>query len=213
MNLRYLGDALDHWKGSLLHFLSSEQLLSRLAVDPMATDGDMWTASDYGLFARLLRVQDSQILRHRTRVSDREHYFAEIDHNGDLFLDPDTGIDTGRASPAANYIRPAELARLLVAEESRVISVYQHIRGRQCTARVDACISALAVECDRFGWCSYESATVAMLFMSRNAGRTAAIANGFGGLLGRHVKLRVRGAVNDRMAQQQTEAAGALQRM
>src|SRR5437667_398781 len=65
MNLRYLGDALDHWKGSLFERLQRAKLLRAFAVDAMATDAEDWQAADLALFADLLRLQPSQILSHR----------------------------------------------------------------------------------------------------------------------------------------------------
>ena len=38
MNREYLGDALDHWKGSMLSNLQAAGLLHHLAVDMMASD-------------------------------------------------------------------------------------------------------------------------------------------------------------------------------
>jgi len=48
MNQAYLGDALDHWKGSLIAILRRHQppLLNRLAVVPMATDAQEWGEDD-----------------------------------------------------------------------------------------------------------------------------------------------------------------------
>ena len=113
MNLMYLGDALDHWKGSLFEFLQAEQLLRDFAVDPMATDGHFWEDTDFALFARLLRINANQILRHEFPLVQRAPYFNEIDHAGDLFLDPDTGIQTGGNGHPAKYVKPHELAGLL----------------------------------------------------------------------------------------------------
>ena len=79
----------------------------------MATDGPRWTPDDFGLFARLLRVTDPQILRHKFPLTARARYFMEITHTGDLFLDPETGIDTGAGSPADNHVKLQELAVLL----------------------------------------------------------------------------------------------------
>ena len=64
MNLDYLGDALDHWKGSVFAFLQGEGALRNLAVDAMATDASPWNAGDFAVYARLLRVRDDQIIRH-----------------------------------------------------------------------------------------------------------------------------------------------------
>ncbi len=91
MNLQYLGDALDHWKGAILDFLQTRNQVSNLGVDAMATDCDDWNTDDHDLFASLLHVETSQILRHsQSLVANRSGYFNEITHQGDLFLDPDT---------------------------------------------------------------------------------------------------------------------------
>lgn len=202
MNLAYLGDALDHWKGSLFEFLVGERLLRDFAVDPMATDGDQWTPDDFALFARLLRIGEPQILRHKSSLAARSRYFAEIEHRGDLFLDPDTGIDTGGGSPVEKYLKPRELAALLESPKTRVVAVYQHVRAQKTRVRVDACLRVLIDVVGGAGWCSYESGTVAMLFLSHDAARTITIAEAFGRLLGRHAEGRVRRGVNGSAAQQ-----------
>lgn len=38
MNLRYLGDALDYWKGSVFFRLQERGILKDFSVDPMLTD-------------------------------------------------------------------------------------------------------------------------------------------------------------------------------
>lgn len=202
MNLAYLGDALDHWKGSLFEYLAGESLLRDFAVDPMATDGSEWTPDDFALFARLLRLREPQILRHKSSLAARSRYFAEIAHRGDLFVDPDTGIDTGGGSPIDKYIKPGELAALLEGPKTRVVAVYQHVRAQKTCVRVDACLRELAVAASGTGWCSYESGTVAMLFLSHDAARTNSIAGAFSRLLGRHADGRVRCGVDRGAAQQ-----------
>lgn len=192
LNLRYLGDALDHWKGSLFEFLIGERLLQDFVVDPMATDGECWTATDISLFARLLRVRQAQILRHKAALAARSAYFAEIQHAGDLFLDPDTGIDTRSGTPIDKYVKASELTVLLNSPPTRVVAVYQHVRAQRTCDRVDACLQTLRYGHGRIGWCSYESGNVAMIFLSRNIERTTAISDGFGRLLGRHKEGRVR---------------------
>jgi hypothetical protein len=205
MNLAYLGDALDHWKGALFQFLTADGLLRDFAVDSMATDGPEWTTDDLALFARLLHVTESQIVRHKAPLAARNKYFAEITHGGDLFLDPDTGIDTGGGSPIEKYIKPNELADLLQKPGRRVVAVYQHVRAQKTCVRVDGCLRALAAVFGGTGWCSYESGTVAMLFLSRDTARTSAIAKGFCSLLGKHAKGRVRSGVTERAAHHAAE--------
>ena len=196
MNLKYLGDALDHWKGSLFEYLVNEGVLHEFAVDPMASDLLEWDETDYSLFARLLRIKESQIILHRVPLRDRGRYFAEITHKGDLFLDPDTGIATNRGGKEEQYIRPREVASLLGDVPSRLLAVYQHVRAQKVMVRVDTCIATVAMDIENFGWCSYESGTVAMLFLSRREDRTQVVAKALEYLLGRHAVQRVRVGVS-----------------
>lgn len=125
MNRKFLGDALDHWKGSLFQSLQAADLLQDFAVDPMATDARPWKPGDFTVFTRLLHVNPSQIVPHRATLRDRAKYFAEISHHGDLFLDPDTGIATGRVKLA--HVSPSEIGDLLDARTNRLLLVYQHV--------------------------------------------------------------------------------------
>ena len=111
MNLEYLGDALDHWKGSLFDFLQSERILRHFAVDPMATDRAQWNDADFCLYARLLHINRDQIIQHKAPLLFRDRYFSEIKRDVDVFLDPDTGIGVG--SPIEKYVKPKDLASLL----------------------------------------------------------------------------------------------------
>jgi hypothetical protein len=192
LNLDYLGDALDHWKGSLFEFLHVRHILRDFAVDPMASDAHLWTETDFELLARLMRINKTQILRHGAQLTERALYFDEINHSGDLFLDPDTGIQTSGNGHATKYVKPGELAGLLRKEPNRIVAVYQHVRAQRTAERVDGCLQALALVAADFGWCSYEAGTVAMLFLSQDKDRTNAVADGFRGLLGRHADGRVR---------------------
>jgi hypothetical protein len=195
MNLDYLGDALDHWKGSLFEYLQAENVLRDFAVDPMASDGERWNEADFSLFARLLRIGRHQIIAHQASLLARAQYFAEIVHGGDVFLDPDTGIATSGSSRAAKYIRPRELAMFLGFPRGRAVAVYQHVRAQKACVRVDRCVAAIAKEIDAAGWCSYESPTVAMLFLCDEDTRTSEIARALKELLGRHAERRVRSGI------------------
>jgi len=198
MNLDYLGDAFDHWKGSLFEYLRAENLLRDFAVDPMATDRERWNEADFSLFARLLRIERHQIIPHEASLLARARYFAEIVHAGDVFLDPDTGIATSGSSQAAKYVRPRELATLLGSPGGRVVAVYQHVRAQKACVRVDRCLAAIGEEIDAAGWCSYESPTVAMLFLCDEDMRTREIARALKELLGRHAERRVRSGTKRR---------------
>jgi hypothetical protein len=192
LNLQFLGDALDHWKGSLFESLRMAEALRDFAVDPMASDLDSWRQEDFKLFARLLRITPAQIIRHRVTLEERVKYFGEISHRGDLFLDPDTGVATGPVKKALRYVNPSEIGQLLNGSPNRLLIVYQHVRGQPVASRVDEVLDTLRHEIGGFSWCSYESGTVAMLFLARLPMRTAAIAEHFEALLGRHAAGRIR---------------------
>jgi hypothetical protein len=160
----------------------------------MASDLCQWRTKDFRVLARLLRVRGRQVLHHQASLSDRQAYFDEITHRGDLFLDPDTGVATGRVSRREQYVMPIELARLLT-RTNRMVLVYQHVRAIKVGARVDTVLSAIASATGSIGWCAYESGTVALLCLSKKSRRTALVASHFRGMLGRHAKGRIRGGV------------------
>ena len=198
MNLSYLGDALDHWKGSLFEFLQARQLLHDFAVDPMASDLRSWRDADYALFADLLRVPRDRIIEHRAKLTTtRNRYFAEIHHNGDLFLDPDTGIATGRVAHLEQYVQPRDIWSLLFNGLNRLVVVYQHVRARKTAERIDEVVACVAGSI-KLAWCSYESGTVAMLFFSSAKHRTQGIATALTEKLGRHAAKRIRQGVMNR---------------
>ena len=144
------------------------------------------------LFAKLLRVQESQIIRHtQSLAAERSGYFREVTHRGDLFLDPDTGIATGKVTDASQYLFAGELHELLAGGPERVIAVYQHIRGQRTRERLKKVVSALELRDRPFSCCSYESGTVAMLFLSLNDGRIDGIYREFESLLGPRAAQRV----------------------
>jgi hypothetical protein len=189
MNLKFLGDVLDHWKGSIFESLQRGGVLRHFAVDPMASDLAQWTDEDFALYARLLHIDPKQILAHSQSLVDRKAYFREIRHTGDLFLDPDTGVSTG-SRLEKQHVAPQEIATLLEAD--RLVIVYQHVRGCQVEDRVDEVCNAIQEHAHEAQWCSYNSATVAMIFLSRSRGRVKSVRRHFRELLGRHAKGRIR---------------------
>jgi hypothetical protein len=192
VNLQFLGDALDHWKGSVFEGLKKAGALAGFHVDAMASDAKMWRPQDWILFSKLLRVELSQIISHKFYLTQaRNQYFDEIPTGGDLFLDPDTGIQTNRVKEPEKYLRPTELRGLMEKDRSRVVVVYQHVRARHTRDRVCSVLSALRHKIESFSCTSYESGTVAMLFLSFNRERIAPINDYFGNLLGFHAKNRV----------------------
>jgi hypothetical protein len=193
MNLCFLGDALDHWKGSVFECLQEEKLLKGFLVDPMASDTSPWNMDDSRLYAQLLRVEERQLVHHdKTLRGQRNEYFSKIPKAGDLFLDPDTGIKTGRqtSSEIYKYLRPPELFELVATERERLVIVYQHARGSVRQRAKDVLI-ALREQKQPFAYSSYESGTVAMLFFSQSPHRVEAISDCFYRLLGSHAKKRI----------------------
>lgn len=193
MNLQFLGDALDHWKGSLFESLRKAQALRDFAADPMASDLESWRPEDFKLFARLLRITPAQVIRHRVTLEERTKYFGEILHRGDLFLDPDTGIATrGVKRKPRCYVKPVEIGQLLDGSTNRLLIIYQHVRGKRVASRIDEVLDTLRLEIGGFSWSSYESGTVAILFLARVSARTASVAEHFAALMGRHAAGRIR---------------------
>jgi hypothetical protein len=91
-------------------------------------------------------------------LQQRAKYFEEISHNGDVFLDPDIGVATGRVRPT--HISPPEIGHHLASPPNRLLAVYQHVRGHRVPSRVDAVLKAVEKDIGRFTWASYESGTV-----------------------------------------------------
>jgi hypothetical protein len=195
MNQRFLGDALDHWKGSLFETLQKAELLRTFQVDPMATDAHRWKSKDWALLARLLRLEGSwRIVRHRRDLrKDRVRYFSEIPSDGDLFLDPDTGIMTGyvKRVEQCNYLHPRELLCLLQTNKRRIVVVFQAVRAQKTRARVEQVLKRLRRQNIPFCCVSYESATAAFLFFAHEKERVTAIRDWLQRFLGRHAGNRI----------------------
>lgn len=191
MNLAYLGDALDHWKGSIFESLQNGNVFSDFAVDPMITDVRGWEPADYLLYARLLRIKAEQIIKHEQPLQARIAYLGEINHQGDLFLDPDTGVATSKADE--KYVLANDIKTLFHNVPGRLVIVYQHVRAQRCADRIDNVISTLQSKIGGFYWRSYESPTVALLFLSRDRSRAESVHQHFKTVLGSHAEKRVRG--------------------
>ncbi len=190
MNVCFLGDAYDYWKGSLLNHLQRSGLLINLTIDAMATEPPSWQEEDWTLYASLLNVAHDRVLKHRELLSvQRANYFQEIPVEGDLFLDPDTGLVTGRVKKAERYVYPRELVRLV--EGSRVVCVYQHSSRTHIRHRVEAVVNAVQSLCPTLSYVSYEATTVAMLFFSVAPNRILALNGALRGPLGRRADNRV----------------------
>jgi len=192
MNLQFLGDALDHWKGSVFEILQKSGQLVNFRVDAMASDAEDWGPSDWNLFSSLLRVRPDQIIPHRNSLKgSRANYFQEISESCDLFLDPDTGVQTGAVNNPWQYLRPIELVALLDKNPKHVVAVYQHVRAQATRVRVQQVLTSIKIINQGFFCTSYESGTVALLFISFDRSRVKSINNCFGALLGKHADRRV----------------------
>lgn len=192
MNLQFLGDALDHWKGSVFEQLQQAKQLIDFRVDAMASDSNKWTPEDWSLFASLLRVKPIQIVRHKATLNEaRDNYFAEVPQNGDLFLDPDTGILTGKVRDLCQYLKPCEIVQLLEADQHRMLVVYQHVRAQRTRDRIEQVLAAIRAVRKVFYCASYESGTVAMLFFTLDKSRVTSLERYYRGFFGNHANRRI----------------------
>jgi len=181
MKLEFLGDALDHWKGSVLEGSQISNVLDGFRVDAMASDFRDWGHEDWSLYAKLLRVRKSQIVVHKgTLGRNRKEYFDEIPRSGDLFLDPDTGI-MPRSGGDITHIKHEELFSLMNYKRKRVVAVYQHgSRNMALKSRVEEVLNMLRSVHPNCYCASYDSSScnVALLFVSFQRDRIAAV-NGY----------------------------------
>jgi len=87
-----------------------------------------------------------------------------------LFLDPDTGITT--SSVTKKHITKDEIDFLLAVNNNRVLAVYQHNAiGKNIRDRVNQIITFLKQTMIGSYFTSYESSTVAMIFISKDKKR------------------------------------------
>jgi len=174
MNSSHLGDALDYWKGAIVERLTQAGLLKSLAVDPMLSDTDDWNEESFQLYADLLNIQPSQIIRHSEKLwNDRIAYFKEINHHGDLFIDPDIGVKLTNAK-SKKHLQVRELKQLLV--NGGVVIVYQHIRGITVHEKIAQITKNLNLSAF---YCTYKSPSVALIFFSLKFRRVEAICRYF----------------------------------
>lgn len=174
MRIDYLGDALDHFKGSILRKLQAEGLILDLGVDPMATDVELWSEDHYRLYAALLGTSPSRLFRIAGTLDSRERRtLGSPHHGGDLFLDPDTGVRTGSQSPVSAYILPTELKQLLTSD--RVVVTYQHAWRTEEAESVRRAVEVVKNVQPRSVATAYVSRQVALIFFSTDTERVSAI--------------------------------------
>jgi hypothetical protein len=178
MNTEFLGDEMDHWKGSLILILTKMKLIFNVAVDPMVTDHQPWSEVNLLTYRRLLHLGQVSMICHAdtTFSGRRKDYFAGIQHAGDLFLDPDTGISTGQAS--RRHITVPEICGLLNCHvnRKRVLMIYQHSARGDFHERLTQIGNMLLENCNqRVRYCVYQARRVAMFFISQNKKQIRAI--------------------------------------
>lgn len=170
MKLAHLGDALDHWKGSVIEVVGAKSL----RVVPMLTDRDRWTQEDFETYARLLHRKPEGVLKkakddlfsNKTRC----RYFCDLGKH-DLFLDPDTGIAPDKKAHK-QHIKPSEISRLLSESTSRMILIYQHASRKKdgVSEKLRLLRSTPGLRgCDLF---AYDSGAVSIVAISQNSKRT-----------------------------------------
>jgi hypothetical protein len=168
MNLAHLGDALDHWKGSLIELIGGKNV----RVVPMFTDDKPWTEQQIEAYARLLRMRPEDVLKRDCCFSGktRTSYFCDLGEH-DLFLDPDTGVAPDDKNAKKEHIRTSEIAGLLSAAPSRMLLIYQHAsRDKDALGKkLNSLRSNKSLNgCDIF---AYDSGSVSMLIMTQDHGR------------------------------------------
>lgn len=190
MKLPHLGDALDHWKGSVIRLLKNE--LTDLRVLPMLTDPTLWNPELFCVYAGLLHVNPGMILKTNIQIlpeDERAEYF-NVDCQFDLFIDPDTGIGDRKIPSDPDkkneYIMPSEVASLVPDGSTRMLLIYQqatlggitripHIRGR---------VDTLKMATGRHYVFAYFAGQTSMVFVSRDTARLSRVRGHLERLLG-----------------------------
>ena len=196
MKLGYLGDASDHWKGSLHEHLRRDGLLRDLHAIGMFADGP-WAPMAVEAYARLLRLAGAgSVVDAHTAVPSgklRHGYFttlgAAVPADADLFIDPDTGIREPWTTSKA-HVSVSELGAVLVGD--RILMVFDEGHDRRIEKSQHVCTLAGALVGLRAHAVAYESGRgVTMFFVSRSAPRMEALLGSLTALLGPAASRRV----------------------
>lgn len=192
MRVQFLGDALDHWKFSVLSRLVTKGLLKDLKVVPMVTDDKRWHESDKKAYSFLLGVRPEDITSwERLTPKSRDEYFRLIPQTPDLFLDPDTGVAT--SSPGPQHITSKDICKLLPTDgnSGRVLAIYQHSARGSFQSRLKKVSAFISQEVPNTFNCVYECGRVAVLFVSREKSRIANIQAFLRKMLGNKSRRRI----------------------
>ncbi len=197
MQKRFIGDASDHWKGSMHAYLRARGCLRNLHVIPMATEpSGTWAPGEIAAYARLLGLQGERHVigaaeRFQGESPERERYFISllpaVPAGADLFLDPNTGVrDEGalKKRKRENYVTVAEL--LLCCEPpERVVAVFDESWDRRSDKATHARALLRLFEAGQTSAAAYDAGKgVSMFFVSRSPGRIESIGAALGELLG-----------------------------
>jgi hypothetical protein len=169
---RWLGDALDFWKGAFVGILrASSTPLWAVKVLPMFTDAG-WTIAEIETYAAILGVPvDALVSTSQLTKGNRSSYLTAVrDLSADVLVDPDTGISTDN-KPKPSHVTASEVFAMLTRDN--VVVVYQH-RPRWSTAGWLARYAQLLTATGAVA-VSYESAQVGMLFATRSTVREAGV--------------------------------------
>ncbi len=170
MKLAHLGDAMDHWKGSLIELIGDK----RLRVVPMFTDRDRWTQQHFETYARLLHRKPEDVLKkgkgNLFSSRTRHDYFCDLGKH-DLFLDPDTGIASDKKAKK-EHVSPSEIAGLLSESRSRVLLIYQHASRKKDGLREKLKLLRSAEGLRGCNIFAYDSGAVSMVVISQNRQRS-----------------------------------------
>jgi len=182
VNSQFLGDALDHWKGSIISLLLSKQLTQNIVAEPMITDLQPWQREDIDTYGRLVSRELLCPICHggSTFSGRREDYFNEIPQYGDVFLDPDIGIALGKAT--RKHVKITEIKKLL-GQSNRVVMVYQHSGHEDFHQRLLTIKNKISGAIPNVHCIVYQCGQVAMFFISSSDSRIAEIKNALQELL------------------------------
>jgi hypothetical protein len=195
MNREHLGDALDHWKGSLISILYRHRLIHDLRVVPMMTHPPEWTDEDWSTYARLLKCRLADIrsrdLPFFNRAKARKEYFERVmKEDSDLFLDPDIGI---KANGNEQYIKIQEIRDLLMGakKNGRLLMIYQHSARNNPRLHFVGIAGRLEASIPGAHIAVYDGTQAGMFFISWDGRRIHAIERTLRGHLGGTAEKRV----------------------
>jgi hypothetical protein len=123
---------MDSFKGAVLAAAYPARK-TRLYILPMRTD-ERWEEAYWRLYASIVLGDDSLInrvlmqnrpFRHGRRNKYFEEALTEIPNNCDVFLDPDTGLETPWGTAGKEHVKTGNV-RMLLTGSQRVVALYQH---------------------------------------------------------------------------------------